>query len=66
MARPKFGHIVTEGWAGISKIPVEVLSETRKKYRVKLLTDCPLPGRNRSGKAGQVILVPKDVFRRTV
>lgn len=56
--------IAIDGWAGLDYIPVEVMGETPKKFRVKLLRDCQLPGRNRKGKTGQVILVPKPVLRR--
>ena len=51
--------IMMDGWSGIHKEPVEIVGETPKRYRVKLLTDTRLPGRNKSGKAGDVILVPK-------
>jgi len=56
--------IATQGWEGLNYIPVEVVGETPKKVRVKLLRDCRLPGRNRSGKKGQVVLVPKTALRR--
>jgi len=49
----------TNSWAGHGKTPVEIIKETPKRFRVKLLEDTTLPGRNRSGKAGQEILVPK-------
>jgi hypothetical protein len=54
-------YICMDGWAGFHKEPVEIVGETPKKYRVKLLKDCRLPGRWREGKAGQIILVPKYV-----
>lgn len=48
-----------DGWAGRTKEPVKIVGETPKRYRVELLKDCRLPGRNKSGKAGEIVLVPK-------
>jgi hypothetical protein len=47
------------GWWGDHKEPVELIGETPKRYRVRLLADCRLPGRNRQGKVGDVVLVPR-------
>ena len=47
------------GWEGFTKEPVEIVGETPKRYRVKLLKDCRLPGRNRRGERGDIVLVPK-------
>lgn len=52
-------YLCLNSWAGRSLHPVKVIAETSKKYRVELLEDCPLAGRNRQGKRGDVILVPK-------
>lgn len=52
-------YLHINSWAGHSKHEVEIVGETPKRYRVKLLSDCPLAGRNRQGKAGEVVLVPK-------
>lgn len=41
-------------------ILVEIVSETPKRYRVKLLDNGRLPGRCRYGNTGDVILVPKS------
>jgi hypothetical protein len=57
-------YIATQGWSGLDYIPVDVVGETPKRFRVKLLKDCRLPGRYRNGKKGQLILVPKTALRR--
>jgi len=56
--------IATQGWAGLDYIPVEVVKETPKSVRVRLLRDCRLPGRYRHGKKGEIIMVPKTALRR--
>ncbi len=56
------GFLVTDGWAGITKVPVKIEGETPKKYLVMLEGDCRLPGK-RIGKKGEVILVPKYAVR---
>ena len=56
--------LLLDGWAGRSEHPVEVVEETPKRYRVKLLCDVRLPSR-REGKAGDVVLVPKHAIRRS-
>ena len=50
--------LVLDGWAGRERIPCEVIGETPKRYRIKLLADAQLPSR-RSCWAGDVVLVPK-------
>lgn len=52
-------YLCMDGWAGFHKEPVEIVGETPKRYRVRLLADCRLPGRLRFGKKGDVVLVPK-------
>jgi hypothetical protein len=54
--------LVLDGWAGRQRIPCEVIGETPKRYRIKLLQDAQLPSR-RSCKAGDVVLVPKYSVR---
>ena len=49
-----------DGWSGRFMILVEIVSETPKRYRVKLLDNGRLPGRCRYGNTGDVILVPKS------
>ncbi|NLE94386.1 MAG: hypothetical protein GX600_01705 [Dehalococcoidia bacterium] len=48
-----------DGWAGRTSAPVEVVGETPKRYRVRLLQDTRLPGRYRRGAKGDVVLVPR-------
>jgi hypothetical protein len=50
--------LVLDGWAGRQRIPCEVIGETPKRYRIKLLQDALLPSR-RQCKAGDVVLVPR-------
>ena len=46
-----------DSFAGRSTVSVEIVGETPKRYRVRLLADCLLPNRRR-GKTGDVVLVP--------
>lgn len=56
-----------QGWAGRTVHPVEIVGETPKCYRVKLLKDSALPGARRWGKAGDVVLMPKyRIFEEAV
>lgn len=57
------GELLLDGWAGRRAYPVDVIGETPKRYRVRLLEDMPLPGRNQRGAAGDVRLVPKHAVR---
>ena len=52
------GTLHLDGWAGRLRIPVQVIGETRTKYRVRLGSDAMLPGR-RHCEAGDEVLVPK-------
>jgi len=52
------GVLCLDGWAGRVEVPVTIIGETPKRYRVRLGRDCRLPSR-REGKAGEVVLVPK-------
>lgn len=47
-----------DGWAGRIQIPVEIISETPKRYRVRILRDFTLPNRNYK-RAGDIALIPK-------
>jgi hypothetical protein len=51
-------YLRLDGWAGRERIPVEIVGETPKRYRVKLLEAARLPG-NRPHDAGDVVLVPR-------
>ena len=50
-------YLLLDGWAGRRRIPVEVLSETPARYRVRL-EQAALVGR-RHCEAGAVVLAPK-------
>ena len=55
--------LVLDGWAGRERHPVEILKETPKRYKIKLLSDCTLPGARRK-QAGDVVYVPKYAVRQ--
>ena len=57
------GYLLFDSWAGRTRVFVEVVGDTPKRTRVRLMEDCKLPGRNRWGRAGDVILVPKDAVK---
>jgi hypothetical protein len=44
------GKLVLDGWAGRERIPVEIVGETPKRYRVRLL-------------AAALVLVPRYAVR---
>jgi hypothetical protein len=54
--------LLMDDWAGRHSVECEVIGETPKRYRIKLLADAQLPSR-RSCKAGDVVLVPKYAVR---
>lgn len=56
--------LLLDGWAGRERVPVEIVGETPKRYRVRLLAECRLPSRRR-GKAGDVVLVPRYAVKVT-
>lgn len=49
-----------QSWAGVHLVSVEIIGETPKRYRVRILSDARWPGRRNSVKAGDVKLVPKN------
>lgn len=53
--------LVLNTYAGRREHPIEVVGETPKKYRVKILDEksFPLPGK-KTANPGEVVLVPKD------
>ena len=55
-------YLVLDSWAGRERIPVEIVGETPKRYRVRLLADALLPSR-RHCAAGDVVLVPRYAVR---
>jgi len=56
------GVLCLDSWAGRVEVPVTIIGETPKRYRVILGRDCRLPSR-RWGKAGETVLVPKYAIR---
>lgn len=58
--------VAVDGWAGRSEIPVIIIGETPKRYRVRLDSDKPekLAGRNVWRQPGEVFLVPKYAVRK--
>lgn len=56
-------YLCLNSWVGRQEIPVEILDETPSRYRIRLLHDCKLPGRNRYGSMGDIVLVPKYAIR---
>jgi len=50
--------IAVQTWAGLLHYSVEIVGETPKRLRVKLLQDAMLPGK-RFVTAGSIILVPR-------
>ena len=51
-------YLHLDTWAGRIREPVELIGETPKRYRIRLLSDIRLPSR-RQGRAGDEVLVPK-------
>lgn len=58
MTEPAPAFLALDGWAGRHLVPIRVVGETPKRYRVELLEDANLPSR-RFAKAGDTVLVPK-------
>lgn len=56
--------LLIDGWAGRREYPVEVLAETPKRFRVRLLSDALLPSRGLT-QAGEIVLVPKHAVTFT-
>jgi hypothetical protein len=54
--------IAVDGWQGRSYYPCEIVGETAKRYRVRVLRDASLPG-GRTAREGAVVLVPKHAVR---
>ncbi len=57
-------YLVISDYAGNHKYPVIVIGETKTKYRIQLTMETKLAGRNRWGKSGDVVLVPKYAIRQ--
>ena len=59
---PRPAWLCMDGWSGRSQTPVEIIGETPKRFRIKLLRKTRLPGRFRFGNVGDVILVPRTAI----
>jgi hypothetical protein len=59
LERPAWLHLI--GWHGHTKTEVRIVfnGESAKRYRVRLTERTKLPGRDRWGNVGDIILVPK-------
>ena len=57
-------YYLLNGWYGQSKHPVKIVGEPPQKYHCQLLEEGPLGGRNRWGKAGEIVLIPKSAVRK--
>jgi hypothetical protein len=55
----KFGFILLQGYAGLTKRRVQIIGQTEKRYRIRALERTRLAGRNRFIEAGAEALVPK-------
>lgn len=56
--------LMLDTWAGRQLIPVDIVGETRKRYRVRLRENVLLPNK-RSTDRGKVVLVPKTAICST-
>lgn len=50
-------------YAGRREVPVEIIGETRTKYKVRLTQETRLPGA-RIAQSGDVVLVPKRAVKK--
>lgn len=55
----KFGFVLLQSYAGLTKKRVQIIASTGKSYRIRALADTKLAGRNLWIKAGEEALVPK-------
>lgn len=53
------GRLCVDSWAGRSETVVEVLEETRDRYRIRAIEATRLAGRWRTLQPGETVLVPK-------
>ena len=60
---PRVAHLMLDGWAGVSRQPVEVIGETPTRYRIQARQRTKLAGRSRWIEAGETALVPKHAVR---
>lgn len=57
--------VALETWAGTRTHPVEIVGETKTRYRVKALASMTLPGK-RFVAEGETVLVPKHAVKEGV
>lgn len=56
-------HVVAiETWAGRRTHPVQIVGDTKTRYRIKALASMMLPGK-RFVREGEIVLVPKHAVR---
>ena len=56
-------YVAIQSWAGIHRVPVKIIGETPKRFRVEILADAHWPGRCRTVSKGEVRLIPKEHLR---
>ncbi len=65
MKTPETSTVRIQSWAGVRTVPVEIIGETPKCYRVRVLAEASRwPGRNRFVEKGDVRLVPKHYVQK--
>ena len=52
------GRLVMDGWSGRTETEVEVIGQTRKRLRIRAITQTKIGGRNNWLQPGEVALVP--------
>jgi len=57
------GYLVLGGYAGLRRHRVEIIGETRMRYRIRAIERTRLAGRRRWLPAGETTLVPKYAVR---
>lgn len=56
-------YLCMNHYGGRREYPVQVVSETPKYFYVRLTMETKLAGRNKTGRAGDVVKVPKYAVR---
>ncbi len=62
-ADPVRAVLALDSWAGRTEHPVEIVGETPKRYRVRILEDWLILPSKRVAERGDVVLVPKYAVR---
>jgi len=60
----KTGYLCLNGYAGRSETKVEIIGETKDRYRIRAITKTRLAGENRWLNPGEIELVPKYAMIR--